>query len=69
MKIVSSIVGVFLAAAAASLHSAAAVDVGDTIPADLTLHHGFPPEQISLDDRLKGKNVLMVGLPGAFTPT
>lgn len=64
MKIVSCIVS-FLAAVA----SVAAIDVGDEIPSGLTLHHGFPPENISLDDRLKGKNVLIVGLPGAFTPT
>ena len=64
MKIVSFIVS-FLTAVA----TVAAIDVGDEIPSGLTLHHGFPPENISLDDRLKGKNVLMVGLPGAFTPT
>ena len=66
MKIVSSIAGVLLAAV---LRTAAAIDVGDTVPSGLTLHHGFPPEDISLDDRMKGKNVLIVGLPGAFTPT
>jgi peroxiredoxin len=65
MKIASSIVAVL----ALALRSATAIDVGDTIPSDLTLHHGFPPENISLDDRLSGKNVLIVGLPGAFTPT
>jgi peroxiredoxin len=65
MKIASSIVA-FLAAFGSM---AAAIDVGDTIPADLTLHHGFPPESISLDGRLSGKNVLLIGLPGAFTPT
>jgi len=46
-----------------------AIDVDDRIPSDLTLHHGFPPQSISLDERLKNKNVLLVGLPGAFTPT
>lgn len=68
MKIASSsgIAGAFLAAIAAV---AVAIDVGDTVPSGLTLHHGFPPEEISLDDRLKGKNVVIVGLPGAFTPT
>jgi len=66
MKILSSVAGVFLAAA---LHGAAAIDVGDSIPSGLKLHHGFPPEDIALDERLKGKKVLIVGLPGAFTPT
>jgi peroxiredoxin len=64
MKIASSIVALL-----AAFGSVSAIDVGDTIPADLTLHHGFPPERISLDGRLSGKNVLLLGLPGAFTPT
>jgi len=65
MKIASSIVALL----AVAIRGTTAIDVGDAVPADLTLHHGFPPEKISLDDRLKGKNVLLVGLPGAFTPT
>ena len=48
---------------------ASAIDVGEKVPSGLTLHHGFPPERIDLDERLAGKNVLLVGLPGAFTPT
>ena len=46
-----------------------AIDVGERLPSDLVLHHGFPPERHSLDERAKGKNILLVGLPGAFTPT
>jgi len=46
-----------------------AIEIGERIPKDLTLHHGFPPENISLDERLANKNVLLIGLPGAFTPT
>lgn len=49
--------------------SAVAIEVGDRIPQDLTLHHGFPPETIALDERFAKKNVLLIGLPGAFTPT
>jgi len=30
---------------------------------------GFPPEKVNVADRVKGKKVIMVGLPGAFTPT
>lgn len=69
MKIISS--SAFSVAAAALLLAVAcsAIDVGDTVPEGLTLHHGFPPESISLDERLKGRKVLLVGLPGAFTPT
>jgi len=46
-----------------------AIEIGERIPKDLTLHHGFPPETISLDDRMANKKVLLIGLPGAFTPT
>lgn len=45
------------------------VKVGDVVPSGLALDFGFPPTKVSIDDRLKGKNVLIVGLPGAFTPT
>ena len=45
------------------------VEVGDLVPSGLTLDFGFPPTKVSIDDRLKNKNVLIVGLPGAFTPT
>jgi peroxiredoxin len=48
---------------------AAAVDVGFTIPSGTTLDFGFPPEKIDLAARTAGKTVLLVGLPGAFTPT
>ena len=70
MKITSS--SSFLVAAAALLCVATttfAIDVGDNIPNDLTLHHGFPPAKISLDERFAKKKVLLIGLPGAFTPT
>jgi hypothetical protein len=46
-----------------------AVEVGDTLPASIELHHNFPPEKINLLERFKGKNAILVGLPGAFTPT
>ena len=46
-----------------------AVKVGDKIPSDVDLHFGFPPENISLSKRIAGKKVILVGLPGAFTPT
>jgi len=47
---------------------ASAINVGDRVPS-VDLHFGFPPEKINLADRAKGKNVILVGLPGAFTPT
>jgi hypothetical protein len=44
------------------------IHVGDQIP-NVELHKGFPPEMINLRDYCKGKSIIMVGLPGAFTPT
>mmetsp|Transcript_53300 Transcript_53300/g.106972 ORF Transcript_53300/g.106972 Transcript_53300/m.106972 type:complete len:129 (+) Transcript_53300:73-459(+) len=42
--------------------------VGDAIP-NIGLDKGFPPEKVPLADYCKGKKVVLVGLPGAFTPT
>jgi 2-Cys peroxiredoxin 5 len=47
---------------------AIAVEVGDSIPS-IELHHNFPPNKINLADRLANKRAIIVGLPGAFTPT
>jgi len=46
-----------------------AIKVGDRIPSGVALHQGFPPQEIVLADRVANKKVLLVGLPGAFTPT
>ena len=62
------LVKALLAAALLAL-GASAVEVGDKIPKDIDLHFGFPPENINLSKRLSNKKVIMVGLPGAFTPT
>ena len=47
----------------------AAIKVGESIPKFVTLDSGFPPEKIDLSARVAGKKVILVGLPGAFTPT
>mmetsp|Transcript_80174 Transcript_80174/g.259757 ORF Transcript_80174/g.259757 Transcript_80174/m.259757 type:complete len:147 (+) Transcript_80174:60-500(+) len=44
------------------------VKVGDAIPG-VSLDKGFPPEKFNLQEFCKGKKVVLVGLPGAFTPT
>jgi peroxiredoxin len=48
--------------------TAAQLQVGTKIPS-ITLDLGFPPEKIDLAKRVAGKEVVIVGLPGAFTPT
>lgn len=45
-----------------------AISVGDKIPS-VELDFGFPPEKVNIADRVAGKNVLLISLPGAFTPT
>ena len=42
--------------------------VGDMLPS-VDLHQGFPPKKHNLADFCKDKSVILVGLPGAFTPT
>lgn len=44
------------------------VKVGGKVPS-VDLHKGFPPEKVSTADLTKGKKVVFVGLPGAYTPT
>jgi hypothetical protein len=52
--------GLFLFYLSSSVALTDAIQVGDTVPAGLSLHFGFPPEDISLDERLKDKNVLLM---------
>jgi len=49
-------------------HIANKVAAGEAIP-DISLDLGFPPEKFGLKEFCKGKKVVLVGLPGAFTPT
>jgi 2-Cys peroxiredoxin 5 len=44
------------------------IKVGDKIPA-ITIDHGFNPiNKVNMSERLQGKKVIIMGLPGAFTP-
>jgi glutaredoxin/glutathione-dependent peroxiredoxin len=46
------------------------ISVGDTIPeATLTMMGAAGPEQVALSTRLKGRKVVLFGLPGAYTGT
>jgi glutaredoxin 3 len=56
-------------AAAAAEAKLAKVKVGDLIPEDIALDKGFPPTKVVLSQFCQGKKVVLVGLPGAFTPT
>ena len=45
------------------------VAVGDKFP-NVALQKGpFPPTEVIMPERLAGKKTIVVGLPGAFTPT
>ena len=58
--------------AAVMLFSAAAnaftIKAGDKLPA-VDLHFGFPPNFVNTAEYMEDRNVIVVGLPGAFTPT
>lgn len=44
------------------------VKVGDKLPS-AEVHSGFPPAKIDFREYTANKSVVIVGLPGAFTPT
>lgn len=46
----------------------AAITPGSKIPY-VDMDWGFPPKKVNMVEHLMGRNVLVVGLPGAFTPT
>lgn len=54
--------------ALAALTSAHGIKVGDKVP-NIGLDKGFPPEKVMMGEFCKGKKFVLVGLPGAFTPT
>ena len=69
MKIFPNVWSLLVLYSAALTAHVGAVEVGDSIPDNVHLHLGFPPQVINVKDQVAGKNVILVGLPGAFTPT
>jgi len=50
------------------VNALAPIKAGDKIPA-VNMHFGFPPTMVNVAEYCEGRNVVVVGLPGAFTPT
>jgi hypothetical protein len=54
--------------ATAALPWTKTVKVGDNVPS-VEIDLGFPPAKINLAEYAAGKKVILMGLPGAYTPT
>lgn len=52
-----------------STQSFSAVVTPNTKLPYVNLHYGFPPEFVNMASYTAGKKMIIVGLPGAFTPT
>jgi hypothetical protein len=65
MRVLSLVVA---ALSVASSLGFAAIKTGDKMPA-ASLDFGFPPQKVFLPDYTSNKKMLIIGLPGAFTPT
>jgi hypothetical protein len=46
----------------------APIAAGVKVPS-IELDHGFPPKKVNVAEHVAGKKVIILGLPGAFTPT
>jgi len=67
-RINASTAPTFGSSPATSLLRRGFASVGDKLPS-VELHLGFPPEKHNLADFAGDKSILLIGLPGAFTPT
>ena len=56
------------AAAAAGPFGKKTIKVGDTVPS-VEIDLGFPPSKVNVLEYTQQKTVILMGLPGAYTPT
>lgn len=52
----------------AAIPFGSSIKVGDKLPS-AEVHSGFPPKKLDFQEYTAKKSVIVVGLPGAFTPT
>jgi len=61
-------IGAYLLSPSSKLVQAKTIAPGDKIPS-IVVDHGFAPiGKVNMAERCKGKTVIILGLPGAFTP-
>ena len=63
-----TVLALALASAAAGPFGKKTIKVGDTVPS-VEIDLGFPPSKVDLAAHVAGKRVILMGLPGAYTPT
>lgn len=68
MAVVLSLLAFSGIAAAQTQFANYPIEVGAKIPS-IELDYGFPPAKVNIAERAAGKKIILVGLPGAFTPT
>jgi peroxiredoxin len=65
MRVLSLVTAALLVCQSAAF---SAIKVGSKMPS-VDLDFGFPPTKVNMASYTAGKKTLVVGLPGAFTPT
>ena len=63
-----TVLALALASAAAGPFGKKTIKVGDTVPS-VEIDLGFPPSKVNVLEYTQQKTVILMGLPGAYTPT
>ena len=63
-----AVLALALASAAAGPFGKKTIKVGDTVPS-VEIDLGFPPSKVNVLEYAQGKTLILMGLPGAYTPT